>query len=535
MMRWGHKRRHYSINGQSKFKRLVGPVGLLLLVGVGFYAYPYLFQSNTPEQAADKLQFDSSVAESEQQRIKQAITEQTKTYKGTVTASAETTTTHADGKLLLDAYVPVTHKYAVRQSIGLAELTSIDVVTPTDTEPVISEAIAKTLNRQSVTSIDMTNLSDNQIAFIPARLLDSTVKLLVLDGAYYLDDYKKGAVFRTLAFDGFDTSELDALRFDSLEKESVFTFNQTGVTALTRTMMPKLRQVGDPTFFSKEIGPFLANADITHVSNEVSFQQNCQYHTILFCSPPEFIETLKASGVDVVELTGNHNNDVGSQFNTESINTYHQLGWGTVGGGLNTEEAAKPYMMDKKGSKVALLAYNYPDSPNGGAIAGATKAGANGFDFDRIKSDIEDLKAANVASIIVDVQFWECYAYPDGYVEYPICDQPITDQTAVFRKIIDLGADMVVGTSAHQPQTFEFYNGKPIYYGLGNLYFEQTQWPGTERGIILTHYYHNGKLLQTKLTPTVYNKDFVVKIMTPDQADYLFDRLKTARSNAGLN
>jgi poly-gamma-glutamate capsule biosynthesis protein CapA/YwtB (metallophosphatase superfamily) len=294
-------------------------------------------------------------------------------------------------------------------------------------------------------------------------------------------------------------------------------------------MQRKLTQVGgDPLYFSAKIGAFLSDADLTHVSNEVSFKPNCGYSNTLFCSPPEFIETLKASGVDLVELTGNHNNDLGSKFNTETIELYESLGWATIGGGLNTTDAAEPFIADTKNSKVAFLAYNYPDSPNGGAIAGPESAGANSFDFDRIETEIASAKQT-ADFVIVNVQYWECYAYPDGYLEYPICDKPIGEQEAVFKKLVDLGANMVVGSSAHQPQTYELYKDAPIYYGLGNLYFDQTSWPGTERGIILTHYFVDGILLQTKLTPTVFDKDLQTRIATADQADYLLRRLQTAR------
>jgi len=107
----------------------------------------------------------------------------------------------------------------------------------------------------------------------------------------------------------------------------------------------------------------------------------------------------------------------------------------------------------------------------------------------------------------------------------PACDAPISGQEEFFRELIDFGADMVVGTQAHQPQTYEFYNGKPIYYGLGNLFFDQTYWPGTERGIILTHYFYNGKLLQTRLAPTVYDEDLQVETMDTDSAEQFLTRL----------
>ena len=99
------------------------------------------------------------------------------------------------------------------------------------------------------------------------------------------------------------------------------------------------------------------------------------------------------------------------------------------------------------------------------------------------------------------------------------------EQEAFFKHLIDLGADMVVGTQAHQPQTFELYNGKPIYNGLGNLFFDQTYWPGTERSLILTHYFWHGKLLQTAITPTVYDESLQTAPMTAEDAKAFLSRL----------
>jgi poly-gamma-glutamate capsule biosynthesis protein CapA/YwtB (metallophosphatase superfamily) len=66
-------------------------------------------------------------------------------------------------------------------------------------------------------------------------------------------------------------------------------------------------------------------------------------------------------------------------------------------------------------------------------------------------------------------------------VQYKESDSmvPGARQRADFRKLAELGADVVLGTQAHVPQSFEFYpvarGGEAfIFYGLGNLYFDQT-------------------------------------------------------------
>lgn len=522
----------------SKF-RVRARVWLLLLLipitAAGFYGYDKYYNSveAQEERVAQKLLFDQTISRDEQVMIRKAIVVQSRLPEEFASIAASISTTQQSTASLLGVYVPVTAFGSVLQTTKLEELATSEFYFSTSIDEVVQAQIINQLkvspDKVKRSSNLVEELPEESVAFIPIDELSNKLKLLSLDDKYYLDTFNAGAVFRSATFSGSGATKLEGLELATFKnKDSIYKVNMTGVTALTRVMQRKLDSVKDPLYFSKYIGDFLSDADLTHISNEVSFKAGCTYHATLFCSDPRFIETLKASGVDLVELTGNHNNDVGSEYNTQTINQYHQLGWATIGGGLNTVEAAKPYYADTKGSKVAFLAYNYPDSPNGGAIAGTNKAGANSFDFDRIATDIAAAKAQN-QFVIVDVQYWECYAYPNGFIEFPECDKPIGKQEEHFKKIIDLGADMVIGSSAHQPQTYELYNGKPIYYGLGNLYFEQTSWPGTERGIILTHYFSEGKLLQTKLTPTVYDKDLQTRVMTEAEANYLLTRLKTAR------
>lgn len=504
---------------------------LIVLFALGVFGYnQFLSEPTTEEVIANELRFDDTVTMSEKEMITTAAIEQTVVLTEPVTVAVSTTTATNQSELVSSVYVPVTTFNSVTQAITSAELaTSSSILLPNDTDPIIVSSLASELALApevlKIADDLTTDLQDEQVAFIPFTELDKSYKLLSLNGSYYLDDFVAGAVFRTVVFD----KPVSGFGLPQTGTDDIYKVNMTGVTALTRIMQRKLEQVGnDPLYFSAKIGDFLANADLTHVSNEVSFKEACPYSNTLFCSPPEFIETLKASGVDLVELTGNHNNDLGSQFNTTTIQLYDSLGWGTVGGGLTTEDAAKPFVADTKDSNVTFLAYNYPDSPNGGAISGIDSAGANSFDITKIGKDITAAKTSS-DFVIVNVQYWECYAYPDGYIEYPVCDQPIGEQEAVFKNLVDLGADMVVGSSAHQPQTYELYNGSPIYYGLGNLYFDQTNWPGTERGIVLTHYFNDGELLQTKLTPTVYDSDLQTRVATADEVQYLLTRLQAAR------
>ncbi|MBQ3352869.1 CapA family protein [Candidatus Saccharibacteria bacterium] len=379
--------------------------------------------------------------------------------------------------------------------------------------------------------VDVSEFDKDEYEYIPIAELDFTRKLLSINEKYYLDDFDGGAEFRIITFvsEKFE-DEIEPLVEATFskkfpEKSSVLTFAQTGVTAMSRGMNSKLSAVGgDATYFAQNIGEFLSGFDLTHTSNESSFTEYASSSNI--CSKPQFINTLLAIGLDIVELTGNHNQDCGDTAAEKTIDVYNDNDIKIVGGGKTAEEAAKPLLIDEKNTNITFLAYNLS---TGGATYDNTP-GANQYYEDNFISEVEAAKGRG-DFVIVDIQYYECSAYVSTY-EDPTCDYANSaagDQVGFFRHLIDLGADMVVGTSAHQPQTFELYGDGVIYYGLGNLFFDQYWWPGTTRSLILSHYFYNGKLLQTKIVPTVYDQNFQTKLLDQETSEWFIKRLASVR------
>ena len=380
------------------------------------------------------------------------------------------------------------------------------------------------------TSADVSELTEDKFEMISLDQLDNTKKLLSMNDKYFLDDFDGGAKYRVIKFESEKfADEIEPLLTEEFKKtfptkETVLTFAQTGVTALSRGMNAKMRQVGDGKYFSEKIAGFLSGFDLTHTSNESSFTDAASSENI--CSDKRFIDTLTNIGLDIVELTGNHNEDCGDEAARQSIDIYNEKGIKIVGGGKTAEEAAKPLQIDNKGSNITFLAYNLS---TGGATYDATP-GANQYYEDNA---IKEIAAAKERGdfVLIDIQYYECSAYASEY-EDPTCDRADSaagDQVGFFRHLIDLGADMVVGTSAHQPQTYELYGDGVIYYGLGNLFFDQIWWPGTTRSLVLAHYFYNGKLLQTKIVPTVYDSSMQTKLLDEETAKWFLQRLVKVR------
>lgn len=357
-------------------------------------------------------------------------------------------------------------------------------------------------NLEQITDPGKVDQDDTNIYLISLDDLDYRVRVINVDGQYPLDVLNGDSEFLTL--------------------------NQTGVTALSRRMLTKVKSVGDGAYFAEKVADFLKSTDLTHTSNEVSFSDSCSIADMTLCSSPEMYSALTSIGVDIIELTGNHNNDWGASTNISTIEKYHDDGILTFGGGIDEEDAAKPLTFKQDGTDIVWLGVNNSTSTkSNGQGATGSHPGANIYDEETIKSQIKDAKEQG-KFVIVDVQFFECYSYPDDGEEMPSCDYPISGQEEFFRNLIDMGADMVVGTQAHQPQTFELYQGKPIYYGLGNLFFDQVYWPGTMRSLILTHYFSGQKLLQTRITETMYDNNYQPAIVNEEDMKNYLTRLADA-------
>lgn len=488
---------------------------------------------------APTITFDDSLTADEKSYLEQFFNDHSLPTSVTISAETLPTRSSKDNDFTSDILVPVGDFYETRSNITSTELS--------DT----SSGSTDTATGNTTNSADAATEAPAAPHLISIRDLKPTDRLLALDNHYFFDDFSSGAKFRTFHIDSSKASDIVTILSNNSRPlptaANTLSFAQTGVTALTRAMTTRLNQTGDASAFAANVAPFLSSKDLTHISNEVSFADNCEggTGTTTLCSDWRMLDVITAIGTDIVELTGNHNNDYGIANNTATINKYHDLNLQTFGGGLDESFAAASLLLgvhdsanpsadniQTKNTKITLLGYNNSTSTKeNGQGATSDRPGANIYSEEHAKVDIEAAKA-NDSFTIVDVQFFECYSYPEEGQEMPSCDAPITNQEEFFKHLIDLGADMVIGTQAHQPQTYELYHGKPIYYGLGNLFFDQTYWPGTTRSLILTHYFIDGQYVQTRLTPTVYDNTYATRLMTDAESDAFLTRLVQASPTA---
>jgi poly-gamma-glutamate synthesis protein (capsule biosynthesis protein) len=220
-------------------------------------------------------------------------------------------------------------------------------------------------------------------------------------------------------------------------------------------------------------------------------------------------------GVDVIELTGNHNNDYGYDAYRETLSLYRQAGYRTVGGGLTPEEARQPLFLDLPGGRVAWVACNqagpyYALASDNPAALGGARPGAADCDRAWLRATLPALhEQADV--VILSVQYLEFDRY-----------DPTVEQRQDFISWAQMGADVVLGTQAHFPQTMQVYPGlnRPTYvhFGLGNFLFDQDWWAGARFNLDELVLY-DGSLHSVGLVPGIIENQGRPRLMTAQERE----------------
>jgi len=353
---------------------------------------------------------------------------------------------------------------------------------------------------------------------IPFEDIEPRWKVLELDGISPIDKDFDLLSYPLLVQFGLSGDPLDiaimaeVLDWPStnMDPDRMTVLVMTGTTALTRSTASKMNIHG-ATYPGEKIGHWLREADLAHVSHEVSFTESCPppdpfQTSLIFCSDPRHLVLLEDIGVDLVELTGNHVMDYGQEAFLHSLEQYHQRGWLTFGGGGDLEDALQAALVEHNGNRLAFLGCNAAGPSS--AWATSTSPGAAPCDTDRFLPEVERLRAEGYQLIFT-------FQWAEGSVIVPA-------QRAAFREVIDAGAVIVSGSQAHLPLGIEFYGDGFIHYGLGNLFFDQMQSLGFRQELIDRHVFYDGRYINTELLTAMLEDYSQPRPMTPvERADFL--------------
>lgn len=164
------------------------------------------------------------------------------------------------------------------------------------------------------------------------------------------------------------------------------------------------------------------------------------------------------AGFDVAVLANNHSVDCGRRAIPETMAILRDRGIAPVGAGMTMAEAAAPLMVEKNGLRIAILARTFvlPD----GVIYREDVPTSALYNPDLIEAQVR--AARRRADAVVVSLHWG--------IEY--ARQPQESQRRIARRLVDAGADLVIGHHTHTPQPVEQYPRGLIAYSLGNFIFD---------------------------------------------------------------
>lgn len=177
--------------------------------------------------------------------------------------------------------------------------------------------------------------------------------------------------------------------------------------------------------------------------------------SIAFRFAPDVVPLLKKYSFDALSEANNHAADMGWSGFNDTFELFAPTGIKIFGNPKEIENRSVA-TFDVDGQKIAFLG------------------------LEEVVYTIDETAA--VAKIKeLTAQGYKVIPFPHWGIEYK--HHPNERQKDLAHKFIDAGAVAVIGAHPHVVQTFEIYNGHPVFYSLGNAIFDQDFSLDTQEGL----------------------------------------------------
>ena len=244
----------------------------------------------------------------------------------------------------------------------------------------------------------------------------------------------------------------------------------------------------EPTTALEPAASALAAADLAIVNLETSVGSGGTPEPgkrFTFSAGGEALAALSAAGVDVASMANNHALDYGRARLPSTMRAVSAAGrsehpLSVVGIGRDAEEAFRPALVEVGDTVVATLAASLADQdptadPTGHwAATGARSGIADATDPSRLLAAVR--RADEDADVVVVYLHWG--------IQGARCPSP--DQRSIATRLVERGADVVVGSHAHQLQGAGRLGEGYVSYGLGNFAWYSPGTDETSRTGVLT-------------------------------------------------
>jgi poly-gamma-glutamate synthesis protein (capsule biosynthesis protein) len=252
----------------------------------------------------------------------------------------------------------------------------------------------------------------------------------------------------------------------------------------------KISELQDPD--RKGLFRIMQEADIGYGNLEFSINEHPELQRPFynFRAPREFAWEVAAIGINLVSMANNHALDFGPEGLKECLRALDLTSITHAGAGLTLAAAHTPGTMQPQSRKTRFSLLSYmrywtnryrsadPSAPSLATIDPAVILVAKDGKVDSVEGPLEsDIKTMEDDVVLArrhsDVLMVSLHNHDVSHHRvYGIQNKTPANDEIMYRRAIDSGADIVLGSGPHVLRGIEIYKGKPIFYSLSDFIYQ---------------------------------------------------------------
>ena len=215
---------------------------------------------------------------------------------------------------------------------------------------------------------------------------------------------------------------------------------------------------------SAELVYLLNTSDVNMVNLEAPIKSNgkpIKKSGPNICQDQDSPEWLELRGFNAISLANNHTMDFGDEGLSATISAFKKAK--VMGAGSWNEAYQMNSFTTKDGLTIGVISCTHCEFGTLTDKQHAIENGERGCGWSLSTEIVRNIIGSKECDFLI--------VFQHGGIEY--MDQPLPEWREIYKHWIDMGADAVIASHPHVPQGWEYYNGKPICYSLGNFCFNQ--------------------------------------------------------------
>lgn len=248
------------------------------------------------------------------------------------------------------------------------------------------------------------------------------------------------------------------------------------------------------------------NLECAH--SNIGLKKN-DYHSVQMRGDPRHIQALVAAGFKVVNVANNHSLQHGKAAFQDSVDTLQRNNVACCGLAADqTATSAKPVIIKQNGLSVGFLGYSLRPRQYFEHLPLYAEGGA-----EAMERDVLGLRKQTDA-VIVSVHWGEEFI-----------QRPSPEEITIARRLIDAGADVIIGHHPHVLRGIEHHGRGCIVYSLGNFVCDMV-WDDTLRtSLIFECTITDNGIKNVHLIPTYTNNNYQPEVLSGDKAQAVLEQL----------